>query len=155
MNQRLADKINQMAARDQKMRKDAHQSGKWDEKIDRNNTAALKEIVAQYGWPTEELVGSEASHNAWLLAQHADHDHEFQKQVLGMLTQKREIAYLTDRILVAEGKEQEFGTQFQSDGKGGWELYPIRDQAKINARRNEYELETLEEYLETFFSAHN
>lgn len=141
-----------MAQRDQEMRKRAgNKLEKWDGNLDKENTAALKEIIYQYGWPTVELVGKEASHNAWLLAQHADHDHGFQKEVLKFLTNPREIAYLTDRVLVAEGKEQEFGTQlFRNSDEEKLRPRPIRDIENVNKRREEYGLESLEEYLKKF-----
>lgn len=39
------------------------------ERVDRDNTAALKRIVAEHGWPGRTLVGEEAAEAAWLLAQ--------------------------------------------------------------------------------------
>lgn len=115
MNIKLAQKITAMAEVDQKMRKEASEGRPWDGEIDKQNTAQLKLIVAEFGWPTISLVGEKASQMAWLLVQHADHDTRFQKECL-MLMEKiysqdkveinpKNIAYLTDRILVAEGKK--------------------------------------------------
>ncbi len=42
------------------------------------NTQAMKQIVAQHGWPGEKLVGAMGAQAAWLLVQHVDHDREFQ-----------------------------------------------------------------------------
>jgi len=94
------------------------------EKIDRKLTARLKRIVARHGWPTVDLVGIEASQAAGLILVHSP-DHDFQRTMLPTLTKLAEeerivpsdIAIMTDKILVSEGKLQRFGSQFrfQSD----------------------------------------
>ena len=63
------------------------------------------------------MVGKDGAHAAWLLAQHADRDPAFQRRRLDLVTQAAargqasptELAYLTDRGLLAEGKSQEYG----------------------------------------------
>jgi len=147
-----------MAAKDQSMRKEVEKGGKWDYSIDKRNTKGMKQIVKNYGWPTIKLVGKRASKNAWLLVQHADHDKPFQKRVLKILNEimtnspdsidKSGIAYLTDRILVAEGKKQEFGTQFCINQKDQLIPRPIRDRKNVNKRREQYNLDPIEQYLE-------
>src|SRR5207245_1721841 len=74
------------------------------EDIDRTTTARMKEVVAKQGWPTKKLVGDDGAQAAWLLVQHADADHEFQKQCLALLeslvtpkdVEPRHYAYLYD-----------------------------------------------------------
>src|SRR5690349_7489401 len=51
--------------------------------IDSENTAWMKEIIKQHGWPGPELVGEDGTEAAFLLVQHADH--EFQKQALPLV----------------------------------------------------------------------
>lgn len=121
--------------------------------IDRRNTARMKEIIEKVGWPGKSLVGEDGAHAAWLLVQHADRDRPFQKRCLTLLeraVKEREaaavdLAYLTDRVLVAENKKQVYGTQFrQVDGK--WEPYPIDDEKNVDRRRKELGLPSLAEY---------
>lgn len=121
--------------------------------IDHKNTARLKEIIEKKGWPGKSLVGDDGAHAAWLLVQHADKDREFQKKCLTLLERAVkfheasavDLAYLTDRILVAEKKNQVYGTQFRSvDGK--IEPYPIADEKKVDRRRKEVGLPSLAEY---------
>lgn len=111
-------------------------------KIDRENTAWLKKVVDDHGWPGNVLVGKDGAHAAWLLVQHADLDPAFQKKCLGLLTDavKRndasahDLAYLTDRVRVAEKKPQLYGTQLiEVDG----ELVPkpIEDEEHVDERR--------------------
>lgn len=152
----LAKKINQMAREDQKIR-NGHKKGiKLDLSIEKNNTAALKKIIKKYGWPTTSLVGKKASFNAWLLAQHADHDRKFQETVLMLLKRISKtthdvdtstIAYLTDRLLVAKKKQQKFGTQFKFDKKGRLILYPIKNLKGIDLLRKEYHLPPLKDFI--------
>ncbi len=159
MDKILAKKINRMARNDQRMRKSFEKTDVWNAHIDKKNTAELKKIIKQYGWPTIPLVGKKASFNAWLIAQHADHDRNFQENVLRLLTKidkkqkeaidRTRIAYLTDRLLVAKKKPQVFGTQFYFDKNRKLKLYPPKKGhgSSINALRKEYGLPTLEFHL--------
>lgn len=86
---------------------------------DRQNTARMREIVAQYGWPTYDLVGREASSAAWILVQHADRSPLFQAHCLPLLkaavdegqASPRNYAYLYDRVQLAFGYTQRYATQ--------------------------------------------
>jgi hypothetical protein len=117
--------------------------------IDAKATARMKEIVAEHGWPGASLVGDDGANTAWLLVQHADKDPAFQKQCLALLEkayqagEAREIdfAYLYDRVAVAGGRPQRYGTQFK-DGKP----QPIEDEANVDARRKAVGLGTMAEY---------
>src|SRR5207244_6160203 len=90
------------------------------EAIDADNTAWLKDVVRRHGWPGCSLVGAEAANAAWLLVQHADRDPAFQRECLSLMeaavaagdASPADLAYLTDRVLRAEGKPQRYGTQF-------------------------------------------
>lgn len=121
--------------------------------IDMKNTARMKEIVAQVGWPTKTLVSERGARAAWLLVQHADLDVAFQRQCLPLLEKSvaagegeaRDLAYLTDRVLVAEGKPQRYGTQFHMV-EGKLVPRPIEDEAQVDARRAAVGLGTLAEY---------
>ena len=119
--------------------------------IDRKATARMKEILAKHGWPGRQLVGDDGSRGAWLLVQHADADVAFQKQCLALLEKAvaagdadaQSHAYLYDRVAVAEGRPQRWGTQFR-DG----EPQPIEDAANVDARRAAIGLPTMAEYKE-------
>lgn len=122
-------------------------------KVDERNTARLKEIVAQHGWPGKSLAGEGGASAAWLLVQHADADPAFQRKCLDLMKpllvkgeiEKRNFAYLTDRVLIAEGKKQLYGTQFTSKD-GQFVPQPIEDEANVDKRRQEMGLEPLAEY---------
>ena len=121
---------------------------------DAKNRKRLKEMVAEHGWPTIPLVGKAASKTAFLIAQHADDDRPFQKETLDRLrtlpagaVERQGIAYLTDRILVGEGQKQRFGTQLTGSTGGAPTPAPIEDPDHVDARRAEYGLPPLAEYL--------
>lgn len=117
--------------------------------VDRDNTAFLREAVAKHGWPGKRVVGVDGANAAWLLVQHADADLAFQKECLakmeplvaaGEVTAK-DYAYLWDRVAVAEGRPQRWGTQFDGD-----EPAPIEDAKNVDARRKAIGLPPLAEY---------
>ena len=123
--------------------------------IDYRNTERMKQNVLEYGWPVARMVGADGARAAWLLVQHADHDVTFQRKCLDlMLALKKEdqaspvdVAYLTDRVLVNERKEQIYGTQFHVV-EGERQPRPIRDPEKVDERRASVGLSTLKEYAE-------
>jgi hypothetical protein len=89
---------------------------------------------------------------AWLLVQHADADPAFQRQCLDLMAKlpKEEVsqpnvAYLTDRVLLAEGKAQMYGTQFVVE-EGQLKPRPIEDEANVDKRRAKMGLPPLAEY---------
>jgi hypothetical protein len=122
-------------------------------RIDKENTERLAAIVERYGWPTSTLVGRDGANAAWLLVQHADENRKFQRKCLDLMTQaprdevsQKDVAYLTDRVLLAEGKKQLYGTQFRmEDGK--CKPKSLEDEANVDKRRAEVGLPPLAEYL--------
>lgn len=158
----LRDELLKMAEQDQAARREAargnFQNKEANERmaaVDRKNTARLKEVIAQKGWPGLTLVSKRAAHAAWMMVQHADLDRDFQKQCLPLLekavaqgeAEGQDLAYLTDRVLVADKKPQRYGTQFATvDGKTV--LQPLEDEAHVDERRAAVGLGTLAEYME-------
>ncbi len=136
-----------------------HKKGtKLDASVDKRHTTELKGIINEYGWPTISLVGKKASFNAWLLAQHADHDQKFQEMVLKLLKKinkegegkdinRANIAYLTDRLLVNQKKKQQFGTQFDFKKGGRLVLHPIKNLKVIDKLRKDYNLPPLKDFI--------
>jgi hypothetical protein len=139
----------------------AVESAAWDKltaamiEIDRANTRWLKDVAEQHGWPTESLVGADGANAAWLLVQHADLAPDFQRRCLDLMTRlparevsRKNVAYLTDRVLVAEGKPQRYGTQFHVvDGQP--RPRPLEDPANVDRRRAAVGLAPLAEYAKT------
>ena len=59
------------------------------------------------------------------------------------------VAYLTDRILMREGKLQIYGTQGGSLENGVIVPHPIEDEEHVNDRRKAIGLEPIEDYFKT------
>ncbi len=153
-----------MAEEDQRLRKPPRegefvrhvdlQTRMESQRIDVANTDRLREIVSQYGWPGRSLVGDEGAHNAWLIAQHADRQLDFQREALELLADavrrgdaaKRDLAYLTDRVRMNEGREQVYGTQIADVRDGNGVPWPVEDPANLDARRAAVGLSPFAEY---------
>ena len=147
----LRDELIKMADADQALRsKDG--AGEQIMAMDKKNTARMKAVVAKFGWPGIKLVGKHAATAAWLLVQHADADPTFQKACLDKMlaaTKRKDVdpvnvAFLADRVALAEGKKQVYGTQFVCD-PGQFGPRPIEDEAHVDERRASLGLESLAE----------
>lgn len=65
----------------------------------------------------------------------------------------RALAYLVDRVRVAEGKPQVYGTQWGSNADGNPEpRTPIEDEANVDILRASVGLGTIDDYLEELAS---
>jgi len=119
--------------------------------VDSRNLTRLKQIVKAGGFPDAQMVGDEGVRAAWLLTQHADSDPGFQEQLLPSvktLVERGELpgsdyALLSDRVLVARHKKQIYGSQFDMES---FKPFPIRDPAKVDARRASVGLGPLKDY---------
>ncbi|MCQ4042552.1 DUF6624 domain-containing protein [Streptantibioticus rubrisoli] len=121
----------------------------------------LGEIMDEYGWPTAALVGEEAARAAWLIAQHADRQLDVQRRALRLMEQvvaegtagRRELAFLRDRVLVNDGREQIYGTQIAGIKDGSPVPWPCRDPERMDALRAEVGIEPFAEYVAKFPAA--
>ena len=133
----LAAQLIDRMARDQDAREAARGLSddiSWDRvrAADVHNTAWLKQVLDERGWPRRADVGEEAAKAAWLLAQHADHDIGFQRRCLAMLSDAvsrgdadaGDLAYLTDGSAGPMGYLSFTAPSSRADHVGGW--YPNR-----------------------------
>ena len=148
--QDLHDELVAMLDRDQ-----AGRLGGQDPEGDSARTERLREILDEYGWPTFELVGEDGEDAAWAIAQHSDLDQEFQKYALQLLRVAVEagqgspgnLAYLEDRINVANGENQNYGTQVGCGDDGPQPATPINDPETLDDRRAAAGLAPMADYL--------
>ncbi|ADD42137.1 DUF6624 domain-containing protein [Stackebrandtia nassauensis] len=115
--------------------------------------AWLETVVDEHGWPTAEMVGTEAAAGAVRLLQHVDGALEFRRRCLRELeaaaldgrAELPDVAYVTDSLCLAEGVPQRYGTKFERrDG----ELVPcpLADPEGVDAARAAMGLSSLDEY---------
>ena len=128
---------------------------------DGENLPWLRQVITDVGWPGKSLVGADGAQAAWLLAQHADKDPAFQRQCLDLLAAAVERgeatvvqrAYLTDRVLLHEGKPQEYGTQaIARDGQ--FVARNLRDPDHVDERRASAGRSPLAGYLARMAESH-
>jgi hypothetical protein len=170
VNKELAAELASMVEEDQRLRQRLMDSVGADRppprqvmmemnRLDVAHTDRLRQIVEAHGWPGRSLVGSKGANDAWLLAQHADKQLDFQRHVLGLLeaavaageANATDLAYLTDRVRMNEGREQVYGTQVthEPDGVAPW---PLEEPDSVDQRRESVGLGPLAEYLSAFGS---
>ncbi len=146
----LRDELMAMLEQDQSGR-----TGGPDPEGDAARTARLREIIAEHGWPTYDLVGEDGEDAAWAIAQHSDQDPAFQRQALELLrvavdagqASPGNLAYLTDRVAVNAGQPQTYGTQIGCVADGARPATPLADEASVDALRDEAGLGPLADYL--------
>jgi hypothetical protein len=128
------------------------QRAEW-ERIDEANTTWLNDLVDARGWPGKSLVGEDGADAAWLFAQHADRHPPLQRKFLDLLraavaageASATDLAYMEDRIRVAEGRPQLYGTQF-TGVVVRYEPFPIEDEEHVDERRASVGLGPLADY---------
>ncbi len=121
--------------------------------IDRVNTKRIKEMINEYGWPGRSEVGNDGAEAAFLVVQHS-HDTLFQKSCLPLVeaafkareVSGNDLALLTDRVRVREGRAQFYGSQAKIVN-GKLVLDPIEDEINVDKRRAELGLPPMSEYV--------
>ncbi|MGE4063443.1 MAG: DUF6624 domain-containing protein [Rhodospirillaceae bacterium] len=129
------------------------------ERNDIENQKQLKAMLPQRGWFLKSEVGAEAVAAAWLIVQHAiNSDIALVRHVLASMkallptgeVEKGDYAMLADRVSVVDGVRQTYGTQMICN-EFKWVLYPVEDEAGVDARRKEMGIEvTLADQLAQF-----
>ena len=143
----LRQELNQMMELDQ-----STLHGKTDrdfEKLRIEQANRIEEIVTEFGWPTIDMVGKDASQAAWIIVQHADYNKEFQDKMLKIMCplalegkiNPANYAYLYDRT----HRPQLYGTQGKCDGTD-FTPFPIQDIEDIDNRRREMKMTTAQAY---------
>lgn len=137
---------------------------KYRDSVSRQHKLKLENILNTYGFPGYDLVGEEASHHYWNMAQHCDFDVVFQQNVLTALklevkknnAKASHMGFLTDRINVNLEKPQIYGTQLDYDmskcralPKGG-----LVDSIHVNTRRAKLKMEPYSDYLNKMLKEH-
>lgn len=116
--------------------------------VHRNNGVRIHAIIAEHGWPGRTLVGDDGAHAAWLVVQHMDDEPSFQADCLALVqaafeageVSAHDLAYLTDRVMDAQGRPQMYGTQ-------GVGVFSREDEARVDRNRLALGLEPWREHI--------
>ena len=122
---------------------------------DERHAARLWEILDDYEcWPGRRLVGDDGAEAAWRVAQHALFDPGLQRRCLEMLelavdagdAPATHYAFLVDRVCMADGRDQVYGSQFVTSEDGATVVpFAIADPAGVDDRRRRVGLPPLAE----------
>jgi hypothetical protein len=118
----------------------------------------LKAIIAEFGWPTVDLVGTDGAQAAWVIAQHADHDVDFQREAVELMrvaaeagqADMSEYAYLVDRVAVNSGEPQTYGSQIRCRNGVPDPATPLAEPSRIDEIRASVGLGPLADYYLEF-----
>ena len=122
-------------------------------RVHEDNADYLARVIDHHGFPTAARVGEEAKAAAWLIVLHAISRPAFLRRCRDLLaaeadqslTDRRHLAYLTDRIAVFSGEPQRYGTQFDWNDAGRLVPNPYDDRDAVDRRRAELDLPSLAE----------
>lgn len=114
-------------------------------RIDADNTAFMRSVIAKCGWPKQSAVGEEAATAAWLLTQHADMDPQYQVMaaqhmkyaVLAKEASPIRLALLVDRNRRLTNQPQVYGMQYYTGPDKTIRFYDIVTPGQLEARRAE------------------
>ncbi|MEM6817141.1 MAG: DUF6624 domain-containing protein [Bacteroidota bacterium] len=118
------------------------------------NLIKIKKILDERGWLGSKVIGSQGNSTLFLVIQHAD-----LKTQLNYLPMMREavklgnarassLALLEDRVALRQGKKQIYGSQIGRDQETGeYYVSPLIQPEKVNERRIEVGLGTIEDYI--------
>lgn len=126
-------------------------------RVDEDNIAWLLELLPQTGWPDSRRFGDEAAKAAFLIVQHSDRldlmwtvREALQAEVRGGRFPASRLALLHDRLQLALGYPQKYGSQIHTNEDGESFLAPLLNAERVDAYRAEVGLDPLEKYLEFF-----
>lgn len=160
-NKKLHDELLQLRKKDYERVKDAISNRKPENMLDRlreardNNSDNLCLILKTYGWPTKTLVGDDGADAAFFLLRNSSNP-VMQASLLPVIIaatsqgeiELRDFASYIDRIRLNAGLKQLFGTQ-ATIRDGFLVMFPIENEALVDARRKQYQLPPLAEYQRT------
>jgi hypothetical protein len=121
-------------------------------RIDARNTARLREIFKQYGFPGFSLVGKDGASAAHTMVLHSP-SLAFKREALALIEKavaagelpQIAVAGLIDHVLIGEGKLQRYGTRFEMVD-GVMVMMNTEDRARLDERRAKVGLEPIADY---------
>lgn len=140
---------------DQAVRKAGRAQGGM-EKMDADNTAWIKTLIAEVGWLDAGRFGKETASAMFLLVQHSGDLPlmlgalpYIEKDLKAKVCDPQDFALLYDRVQMMTGRPQRYGSQIVPDD-GRPTIYLLEDRTKVEAFRQAIGLFPLQVYLHLF-----
>jgi hypothetical protein len=118
------------------------------------NLIKVEKILNEYGWLGSDIVGEEGNSTLFLVIQHSNTQTQlkylpmFREAVKDGKAKSSDLALMEDRVLLAQGQKQIYGSQIGIDMKTNeYLLSPMIDPDNVDKRRAEVGLMPLSEYL--------
>ncbi|MDQ7018388.1 MAG: DUF4153 domain-containing protein [Robiginitomaculum sp.] len=129
-------------------------AGAFVDQMDAEHLAELKRLLNGKTWFDVNKIGRAAEQDAWLIVLHANHDLDFQEQVLAAIEPRalagqfdgRRYAHLYDIVARARGKPQRYGTKSLCE-EGRWVADVTEDPERVDERRAQMGLPPLAQTL--------
>ncbi len=121
-------------------------------KINSDNVNTLKSIISKIGFPTITLTSQKAYRAAVLVILHSgdiellNNSIEIMENLEKGLIQRKDIAYMIDKMRVIQGQSQLYGTQYKIDKDGHLKFLDIENLQDLEKRRAQYGMESFVEY---------
>ncbi|WP_069658330.1 DUF6624 domain-containing protein [Arcticibacter eurypsychrophilus] len=124
---------------------------------DEINLSKVQSILDRYGWLGKEEIGERGPLTLFLVIQHAPLPVQLKYLPVMKAAVKvgnastQNYAYLEDRVALAQGKRQVYGSQIaRSKETGMYYVLPLEDPINVDKRRAEVGLPLLKDYLNQF-----
>jgi uncharacterized LabA/DUF88 family protein len=128
---------------------------KQQDSLDKQNLEIVSKILDSLGWLSKADVGETANMAIFLVIQHSNiiamekYLPVMKKAVAEKKADKQALALLIDRVEMLNNRKQIYGSQLvEKDGK--YISYDMIEPTKVNERRKEMGLESIEDYLKRF-----
>jgi len=139
---------------DQKLRTYNNYSSEQNQ-LDRKNVQIVTKIIDSIGWLGKNQIGEKANNALFMAIQHANKLETMEKYLPVMKeavkngkAEKKQLAYLIDRVEILNGRKQIYGTQYSLNEKGKVVILNNIDSSNVNDRRKSMELISIEKYKE-------
>lgn len=120
------------------------------------NLLYVDSLLNARGWLGNEVIGERGNQTLFLVVQHANDS--IRAHYLPLMRDAvkkgnahgRDLALLEDRVALAQGRKQIYGSQIESDGKGNTFIAPMIEPDQVDKRRKAVGLNSMSENLKRF-----
>lgn len=120
------------------------------------NLHFVDSLLNTRGWLGKEVIGQRGSQALFLVVQHGNDSIRahylplMRDAVTKGAAESSDLALLEDRVALAQGRKQIYGSQIESDGSGHTFVAPMIDPDQVDKRRTAVGLNSMNENLKRF-----